>query len=222
MDAVIGNSAVKLSVCWSLCYLKGLSQLQCLQYDGKIVTKGMMEKFSRKVCWKNCHERYNGKIVMKGMRENCHERYDGKIVTKIMMGKLSRKLWWKNCHESYDGKIVTKVAVNVFDLEGDVTYSVDSLRMKFETNFSILRPRSITIAPAYFAAVHHVCRTVERNGRETKSNRYCALVSRDCSICTVTRLQALRPKYICSISDIDKYVSILRNVRTGSGVRPPS
>ena len=36
-------------------------------------------------------------------------------------------------------KIVTKVVVNVFDVEGDVTYSVDRLRTRFETNFSKIR-----------------------------------------------------------------------------------
>ena len=39
MDAVTGNLAVKLSVYRSPCYLKGLSQLQCAQYDGKIAMK---------------------------------------------------------------------------------------------------------------------------------------------------------------------------------------
>ena len=122
-------------------------------------------------------------------------------------------------------KIVTKVVVNVFDVEGDVTYSVDRLRTRFETNFSKIRAWSITTASAYFAyfaAVRHICRTVERNGRETKPHRYCALVCRNCSFCTVTRLQALRPKYICSIPDTDKYVSVLWNGRTGSGAHGPS
>ena len=71
MDAVTDNLAAKLSVFWSPRYLKDLTQLQCLHYDGKIVMKG---------------------------------------------------------------------AMNVFDVEGDVTYSVDRLRMRFETNFSTIRP----------------------------------------------------------------------------------
>jgi hypothetical protein len=79
------------------------------RYDGKIVTKGMMEKLSRKVWWKNSHEKYVGKIVTKGIMGKLSWKVWGKIVTKGMMEKLSRKLWWENCHENYDGKIVTKV-----------------------------------------------------------------------------------------------------------------